>query len=194
MLARRYNSVLVSGPPCSGKTSLSEALAEKTGWKVFSISDMIRERWLSEPQGNRISFEQFCRKLSHAEILRMAGQASGLAKKGEIIIDARYPVGYPETTLKIYIWASPEVRAERIKLRQEYAGLTHEERIKTLGRIERDSVDTGMGLFGIDYRDAAHYYVKLRTDHISTEEIANMLAGPLQLKWLARAAETTTAK
>ena len=155
---------------------------------------MIRERWLREPQGNRISFEQFCRKLSHAEILRMAGQASELAKKGEIIIDARYPVGYPETTLKVYIWASPEVRAERIKLHPEYAGLRHAERIKTLKQIERDSVDTGMSLFGIDYRDAAHYYVKLRTDYMSTEEIANMLAGPLQLRWLARAAETTTAK
>ncbi len=194
MLARRYNSVLVSGSSCSGKTSLLEALAEKTGWKTFSIRDMIRERWLSQPQENRISFEQFCRKLSHAEILRMTAKASELAKKGDIIIDAIYPVGYPETTLKVYIWASPEARSERIKLHPEYAGLTHAERIKTLRQLERDSVDTGMILFGIDYRDAAHYYVKLRTEHISTEEIANMLAGPLQLRWLARAAETTTAK
>ena len=38
--------LLISGTPCTGKTSVSEAMGEKLGWRVISLNELARERSL----------------------------------------------------------------------------------------------------------------------------------------------------
>ena len=192
MLARRYNSVLMAGQIGSGKSASTDALAAKTGWEKLSIGDMVKAQWPGEQSG--ISLDRFCSEFPDEKRLSLMDIARDRARNGNVVIDERFPAGYPDSVLKVLLYASPEVRLERIRSRPQYAGLTDAEIMRSMELRDEDVLRLGLQVFGIDYRSPKHYYVSIRTDRISTEEIVGMLSGPLQLKWIAGAMETTTAK
>ncbi len=175
----RYKSVILSGLPKSGKSTLADLIAAECGWERHSVGGLWRARWKREYPNGVPTFEEYWRTASKADNIQVNLDAAEIAKKGNVVIDTRYPVGYDNASLKIHLTATLDVRAERSK--SSYPGLSHEEIKRVLMQREDDEVRVGRDLFGIDYREPKHYFVTFSTDNLKPEEIMEYLRHPLGL-------------
>ena len=57
----KYKSIVFSGLPGAGKTTLVKELSKIYGWPVNSVGDLWRQRWAEKYPNKEISFEEFWR-------------------------------------------------------------------------------------------------------------------------------------
>lgn len=60
----KFTSIVISGLPRSGKTTLVERLANMYGWQSYSIGQSFRDAWKQAYPDGRVSFEEYWRSLS----------------------------------------------------------------------------------------------------------------------------------
>ncbi len=191
MKAVTYKSVVISHLPKSGGSTLADMLAAESGWEKHAIGDLWRARWRQEHPNGIPTFEEYWRSTSREENIQVNLDAAEIARKGNVIIDTRYPVGYDDTVLKIHLTASLDVRASRAK--SSYPGLSHRDIRLLLKQREEDEVRVGQDLFGIDYREHRHYSMIFSTDSLRPDDIMDHLRPILRLgAW--QDAPTATAK
>ncbi len=117
--------VSISGPPGSGKTTLAEAISEKFGLEPVLTGQMFRE--MAEEKGMGLAeFGRYAE--SHPEVdieldnLVIEEIRHGMKEGRNMLLEGRlagfmlHRAGIP--SFKIYVTASPEVRAERIQKRE----------------------------------------------------------------------------
>lgn len=166
-----YNAIAIAGLPCSGKTTLVEALARQLGWDTHSIGGLLRERhkdWQQQSQQNeQINFEQYFREhVTNEDIFKVNDDARELLRQGNIILDSRYvAVNAHElpSVFRVFLEAPLDVRAKRIQ--KKNPGVPTEEIIfgeRGLATREADEVIRGQiytPMFDsfFDYRDTKHY-------------------------------------
>lgn len=170
---RKYNGILFSGLPGSGKTTTSRQLAEHLGWEVFYVGGLWREEWSKKYPNNEIPFEQYLHTITLEDDTAMDRRAHQMLARGTMIGDMWHGIiGDSLPILRVFITAPLDIRAERALQTNKYVGKTTDE-IKELlvGREERQ-LEVAKKIYGdwYDYRDPAGYHLTLNSGLLSVEE------------------------
>ncbi|MBI4599663.1 cytidylate kinase family protein [Candidatus Uhrbacteria bacterium] len=171
----RFNGILFSGLPGSGKTTTSRQLAEKLGWQVFYVGGLWREEWTKKYPDGEVSFENFIRSITLEEDRAMDRRAHDMLAQGTIIGDMWHGIiGEGLPILRVFITAPLDIRARRGMNtdKKEIAGKTFDEVKALLNEREERQLALAKKLYGTDYdyRDASGYHITLNSELLTVEE------------------------
>lgn len=172
----KYNGILFSGLPGSGKSTAVRQLAPLLGWHTFSIGDLWREQWKELYPNQEMSFEAYYRTTTLEENRAMDARARGILAQGNIVSDMRHGIiaeGLP--ILRVFISADLHVRTERALQTNKYKGKTMGEVCSLLAEREQTEVAAAKTLYGkeYDFRDASGYHLTLNSGLLTVEEKIN---------------------
>ncbi len=167
--------ITISGPPGSGKTTACNRLSEVLGLKAVIFGKIFRE----------IAAEK---NISLVELGKLAEEDPSIDKNideriletarenEDIILESRLSAymlsrnGIP--AFKIYIEASPEVRMERIGIRE---GDTLEKAVSDTLERQASEAKRYMMYYGIDINDMSVYDLIINTDNLDPDGVLNTI-------------------
>ncbi len=167
--------ITISGPPGSGKTTACNRLSEVLGLKAVVFGKIFRE----------IAAEK---NISLVELGKLAEEDPSIDKNideriletarenEDIILESRLSAymlsrnGIP--AFKIYIEASPEVRMERIGIRE---GDTLEKAVSDTLERQASEAKRYMMYYGIDINDMSVYDLIINTDNLDPDGVLNTI-------------------
>jgi len=159
----------ISGKSGCGNTTVSGILAERLGIRLINYTF----RTLAVDMG--IDFATLLEKAQEDPSFdrTVDEKQVALAHEADCVVGSRLAMWLlPEAALKVYLWASPEVRASRIQMREG----------KSLGEImafteKRDGRDHQryLELYGIDNDDWSGADLTINTEGFSPPQIASII-------------------
>ncbi len=180
-----FNTIGICGLPKSGKTELCKGLKEIYGWDVTSMGGLCRERykqWIREDESREsTSFEEYWGKgfFTNEEIIRINNNAREKISRGNIILDSRYLAvncwGL-NNVATFFLYADIDIRVERVKKSQEYAGKNEKDIRLILENRERDEFNRGQEIYknvfngDYDYRDPRRFHLVINTGMMSIKQ------------------------
>lgn len=161
--------IAVSGKSGCGNSTVSRLLAERLGIRLinYTLRNMAVDRGIAFEHLLELAStdEGFDRELDAKQI--------ELAHAADCVIGSRLSMWLlPDAALKVYLWASPEIRAERIQKR-EGGELSHVLTF-TKTRDDRDH-DRYLRLYGIDNDDSSCADITINTERFSPSKIASII-------------------
>ena len=180
MSSSHYTSIILSGLPLSGKTTLAQRLSDIYKWEIYSIGQIWRERWKQKYPDEAISFEAYWRNVSVDDNRKVNEEARVTFQQGNVIGDTRYTnscEGLP--VLLVFVTADLETRARRGMQTDKYVGKSLAEIRQILLRRERDEFSMGQQLYGTryDYRNPHHYHLMLNSRVLTVEQEVAIVTG-----------------
>ena len=174
----RYRSIVVSGLPGSGKSTLTIALAEQYRMQRYSVGDMLRAEYTKRHLETELPFKEFWRNQTLSEARKINEQLKPLFEKNRMIGDSRY-VSYLDRNacMLVFVYADLDKRAHWPLLSAEHHGMTDDYAARTLWEREQDEYKKGELLFGCDYRDRKLYDISLNSGTLSVSEELNAIKG-----------------
>ena len=167
----KYQSIVFSGLPGAGKSTLVAKLQEIYGWPVLSVGDLWRQKWAKLYPNREVPFEEYWRTTSSEDNRQVNVDFREQAAINHLLGDSRYTTYLKDLpVLLIFLTADLDTRAKRGVGLAKYNGSCEEEIKNILYRREADEVAAGKRLFGYDYRDSANYHLVLNTALVSQEE------------------------
>jgi cytidylate kinase len=164
--------ITVSGPPGSGASSTSQALAEALGVQRVDGGEVFRE--LADERG--MSLTQFSAKADEdPEIdqlidrrLQRVAEVWGASNKG-FVLESRLAgwLAGNRADLRIWLNAPEEVRVERTADREEMESEMRVREVQEVGRFER--------AYGVDVTDTSFYDLTLNTSRWSRESVVQII-------------------
>jgi cytidylate kinase len=175
-----YRSIVISGPPSSGKTPLVNALASEHNLKKFSVGDTLRKEHAAECPNNELTFDVWWRGLTLDQNRQIALSTIPVFNKGGIVGDSRYTFFLDkEINLLVFLNAEIDIRARRAMANPRYKGMKMSEIKTMLRQREEDEASVGMKLFGKDYRDPSNYHLTLNTGLLTEREEVSIISAVL---------------
>ncbi|MDD5133468.1 MAG: cytidylate kinase family protein [Candidatus Nanoarchaeia archaeon] len=176
----KYKSIIISGPPVSGKSTLAEKLAKIYNWPVYSIGQLWRDEWTKLYPNKEISFEDYWKKITLKNNLSMDKRFKNIIEKGEFIGNMRYGVQYKDpSVLLVLVTANIDLRAKRGLDVDVYKGKSFEEIKKILIGRENNEAKVGKDMYKYDYRDPKHYNLILDSSKLTIEEEISIITNLL---------------
>jgi len=167
----KYQSIVFSGLPGAGKSTLVAKLKEIYGWPILSVGDLWREKWAKLYPNKEISFEEYWRATSSEDNRQINIDFREKIAKDRLLGDSRYTIYLRDLpVLLVFLTADLETRAQRGVGLAKYNGNNQGEIKDILYRREADEVAASKRLFEYDYRDSANYHLVLNTAMMSQEE------------------------
>lgn len=164
--------ITVSGPPGSGASSTSQALAEALGVQRVDGGEVFRE--LAEERG--MSLTQFsARADEEPEIdrlidrrLQRVAEVWGASNKG-FVLESRLAgwLAGNRADLRVWLSAPEEVRVDRTADREEMESEMRVREVQEIGRFER--------AYGVDVTDTSFYDLSLNTARWSRESVVAII-------------------
>lgn len=183
-----YKSIILSGLPGSGKTTLAKQLSEIYSWPIHSIGQLWRDEWKRHHPDGEVSFADYWRGTTLEDNLNMNKKARKIFERGNVIGDTRYSLYCKDLpALLVLVTADLDVRSERALNTGRYEGKTVKEVKNVLAEREKDELKVGQDLYGVDYdyRDPEHYHLTINSGMLSVDEevqiIANFVEGLIPL-------------
>jgi len=167
--------IAISGPPGSGKTTVSELVAKSMGYELLLVGQIFRE--MASERG--IDLEMFDALAEEDETIdkELDIRVMALAmKKEDIVIEGRLTAALMKRkeipALSVYIDAAEEVRASRIAKRE---GKPADAVLKDMQIRERSEKKRYKAYYGIDVSDRFTYDLWLESDDKSPQELADII-------------------
>ena len=170
--------ICVSGMTGSGKSTVAKKLAEKYGLNYFSGGNAMRalvqeegydsevRGWWESPEGlnflkKRMTDPAFDKKIDQKLV--------ELAAEGNVVLDSWTVPWLIEDGFKIWLEASPQVRAKRVVTRD---AMTEEEALKALTEKDERTRQIYKQLYGFDLgHDLTPFNLVLATDGLEPEDV-----------------------
>lgn len=177
----KYQSIVFSGLPGAGKSTLVAKLQEIYSWRLLSIGDIFRRRWIEKYPDRKISFEDYWRQVADEEIVKLNVEARDAFSKKNIIGDSRYTIYLRDLPIfLVFMSADIDVRATRAFGLEKYGGKSIEEIKSILARRESDEMAVAKKLFGYDYRESHYYDLVINSGRLTVEEEIAVIQGVIQ--------------
>lgn len=163
--------ITISGPPGSGKSTLSKMLSSKLGLELVSMGDIFRklasDRCMSLDEFGTLAKcnDEIDRKLDEE-------QKKVAKEKDNIIIEGRLSGFLVEADLKVWLKASLEIRAERIAKRENKSVSSA---IKETSEREECERVRYLNYYNIDIRELSVYDIVIDSTKLSPEEICEIV-------------------
>ena len=178
-----YMRIVISGTPGSGKSTAARLLAERLGYRHFSMGDFQRE--IAREKGITIN------ELSKLEekddrIDRMVDERQReLGKKeDDLVIDSRLGVKFiPHADFRIFLDCKMDERARRIygHKRSDEAGDIDSVKEK-MSQREKSEEKRFRDYYGFDYKDKRHYNVCIDTTELKEGEVVDKILEKIQVR------------
>ena len=164
--------ITVSGPPGSGTTTLSRAIAEKHGLKFVSAGDIFRAH-VKASGLDIIEFSKRCESDPAVDKAIDADQKRIGESSNDIILEGRL-AGHmvSNADLKIWISASLDCRAERIAEREVKK---YDKALSETKAREKSEKDRYKSYYNIDIDDLSIYDLVINSEKWGKEELAEVV-------------------
>lgn len=200
-------SIVISGQPGAGSTTLAKYVAKKLNWKHFSMGQVFKDIADGNAQ-NRYYFPLLDRMLkqssielpeTHSEsttrsLLNLWNTQFGrsrkfhealdnlqreLAQNESIILDGKLTIHMiPTALLKIWVYAPFDVRAQRLAKRHN---ISEEESVLLLSEREKRERHEWKSIYGFDYFEQhKEADISIDTSNINEEQAANIILSRLE--------------
>lgn len=168
--------IAVSGKSGCGNTTVTRLVAQRLRIQMinYTFHTMAQERGMA--------FETLCRlaQTDPAYDRELDAKQAAMAAGGNCVLGSRLAVWLlQEADLKVFLTASPEVRAARIFQRE--GGTLSQQSEQTRLRDERDR-ERYRRLYQIDHDSYSFCDLIINTDGFSAEAVAEMIVTALRLK------------
>lgn len=163
--------ITISGPPGSGKSTLSKILASRLNMELVSVGDIFRkmanDRCMSLEEFGLLakSDERIDRELDE-EQKKIAGE------KENIILEGRLSGFLVNADLKVWLKAPLEIRAERIAEREKKPVSVA---MKEASEREECEKDRYLKYYCIDIRDLSVYDLVIDSSKLKPEDISEIV-------------------
>ena len=159
--------ITISGPPGSGKSTLSKILSVKLGLELVSMGDVFRkcahDRCMSLDEFGQIAK---CNEKIDREIDEMQKKIAN--EKDNILIEGRLSGFLVDADIKIGLKAPLEVRAERIAKRENKSLPKAMEETSEREECERERY---LKYYDLDIKDLSVYDIVIDSSKWSAQEI-----------------------
>lgn len=167
----KYKSIVFSGLPGAGKTTLVKKLSQNYNWPLYSVGDLWRSKWAQKFPNKEVAFEEFWRTSATRDLEQVNIDFAQVIIKGDVVGDSRYAIYLRNLpVLLVFLSADLETRSSRAFGLEKYKGKSIEEVKQILQQREVDEIAAGRRLYGYDYRDSCYYHISLNTGMLAQEE------------------------
>lgn len=176
-------TVIVSGMPAVGKTTVAQGLARRFALEYYSGGDALKEMaiekgyqpsgkdWWDTPEGMKFLDE---RKREGSFDRDVDERLSKVAERGAVVITS-YPLPWLVANgIKIWLKASPEKRAGRMVARDR---IPYEEAAKVVAKRDSENKQLYFDLYGIRFgEDFTVFDFMLNTEELTSREVISISA------------------
>ena len=167
----KYQSIVFSGLPGAGKSTLVKKLSDIYGWPVLAVGDLWRAKWQKLYPEREVSFEEYWRTTSSEDNKQVNVDFRETILKQNLIGDSRYSIYLHDLpVLLVFLNAHLDIRARRGVGLAKYNCHSEDEIKKILYDREVDELAAGKRLYAYDYRDNRNYHLTLNTGMLSQDE------------------------
>jgi cytidylate kinase len=178
---RKPVSIAISGKSGCGNTSVSGLVAEKLGLRLINYTF----HTIAEEKG--IPFKEL-QNLAEADSSwdkYLDRRQVEMAEAGNCVLGSRLAIWLmPEATLRVYLYASREVRADRIRRRE---GGEHETVLAETEERDRRDHERYKRIYGIDNDEFLFADLVINTENFTPEQEADLIVTALRLRTPERA-------
>lgn len=163
--------ITISGPPGSGKSTLSRLLSAQLGMELVSMGDVFRKL----AQDRCMSLEEFGLLAQRDEKIdrKLDEEQKKIAKENDnIILEGRLSGFLVDANLKVWLKAPLEVRAGRIAQRENKSAAKAMAETSERERCERERY---LKYYNIDISDLSVYDFVIDSTRWSPEEITEIV-------------------
>lgn len=168
--------ITISGSPGSGKSSIGKALAKKMRYKFYSAGDVrgkiASEKGLTIDELNKLAEKEPSSDKFVDEYLTKLGET-----EDNIVVDARLGFYFIPKSVKVYVDASLEIRAQRIfqdkRSDEKYSKLSDAKRKIELR--QKSDITRYTKLYSINPYESSHYDLTLDSSESTVDELAGQI-------------------
>lgn len=163
--------ITISGPPGSGKSTLSRMISVRFGMELVSMGDIFRQM----AKDRCVSLEEFglAAKCDEDIDKKLDDAQKEIAKeKDNIILEGRLSGLLVDADLKIWLKAPLKIRAERIAKRESKSVLAAMRETSEREQCERDRY---LNYYDIDIKDLSVYDLVIDSTRWKPDEICEIV-------------------
>lgn len=164
--------ITISGTPASGKSTAARLLAEKLGFKHFSMGDFQRE--IAKEKGITIKeLADLEAKDNSIDLMVDEHQQKIGMENKDFVMDSWLAPRFVPDSIKIFIDADPAVRASRrfSQKRDEESFDAPEKALEDMNQRQQLNRERWIRLYDFDILDMANYDIVVDSTHLSIEEV-----------------------
>ncbi|MBM3898469.1 MAG: cytidylate kinase [Thaumarchaeota archaeon] len=175
-------SIIISGMPAVGKTTLARAVCTEFGLEYYSGGDALKE--LAEEKGYRIGDDDWWDTKDGLKFLaerqknpqfdkEVDAKLIKKLKAGGVVVTS-YPLAWLcDDALKIWLKASAENRAERMSKRDE---TSYDESLKVVKKRDRENAELYKRLYAIRFGDDLSVFdFVISTDRLPSNKVREIV-------------------
>lgn len=168
--------ITISGTPASGKSSVAKKVSELLKFTHFSMGDFQRE--IARDKG--ITIQELGKMEKHDKSIdKMVDdkQVEIGKKKDNLVVDSRLGAYFIPDSIKVFVDADPEVRAQRLFLqkREEESFESTEDAKEEMLEREKVNRERFIEFYGFDFFDMNNYDLVIDSTESSIEEAAGKI-------------------
>jgi len=176
--------ITISGFPGSGKTTVGKMLAERLGYRFYSMGDlrgkMAMERGLTIDELNRLGESEAWTDEDADEYQRKLGK-----REDDFVMEGRLSFHFIPHSVKVFLAVDPGIGAERV-FRNQRPDEERQESVEGVRKMLEERTESDRKryrkYYGIDCFDRKHYDIVVDTTRLTKEQVVEKILSFIEKK------------